>query len=216
MNRPLTTSDNIWADKDSRAELNVGTGVLRVNGETSLSLTNIGDNTVQVQLHQGTLNLRVRKLYRGEIYEVDTPNIAFTVQKSGEYRFDVGASGDVTLVTVRKGEGDATGDGPAVRVRAHERARFSGGTSLAHEIYEAPALDGFDDWCRVRDRREGGYYSARYVSPGVIGYEDLDEYGSWRVVPTYGAVWVPALVVGDGRPIATAIGFGSSPGAGRG
>jgi hypothetical protein len=194
VNRPLTTSDNIWADKDSRAELNVGTGVLRVNGETSLSLTNISDNTVQVQLHQGTLNLRVRKLYRGEIYEVDTPNIAFTVQKSGEYRFDVGASGDVTLVTVRKGEGDATGDGPAVRVRAHERARFSGGTSLAHEIYEAPALDGFDDWCRVRDRREGGYYSARYVSPGVIGYEDLDEYGSWRVVPTYGAVWVPALV----------------------
>ena len=194
VNRPLTTSDNIWSDKDSRAELNVGTGVLRVNGETSLSLTNISDNTVQVQLHQGTLNLRVRKLYRGEIYEVDTPNIAFTVQKSGEYRFDVGANGDVTLVTVRKGEGDATGDGPAVRVRSNQRARFSGGTSLAHEIYDAPGLDGFDDWCRVRDRREGGYYSARYVSPGVIGYEDLDEYGSWRVVPTYGAVWVPALV----------------------
>src|SRR5439155_16807093 len=194
VNRPLTTSDHIWADKDSRAELNVGTGVLRVNGKTSLSLTNISDNTVQVQLHQGTLNLRVRKLYRGEIYEVDTPNIAFTVQKSGEYRFDVGASGDVTLVTVRKGEGDATGDGPAVRVRAHERARFSGGTSLAHEIYEAPALDGFDDWCRVRDRREGGYYSSRYVSPGVIGYEDLDEYGSCRVVTTYVAAWVPALV----------------------
>ena len=193
-NRPLTTSDNIWADKDSRAELNVGTGVLRVNGETSLSLTNISDNTIQVQLHQGTLNLRVRKLYRGEIFEVDTPNIAFTVQKSGEYRFDVGASGDVTLVTVRKGEGDATGDGPAVRVRSNQRARFSGGISLAHEIYEAPALDGFDDWCRVRDRREGGYYSARYVSPGVIGYEDLDEYGSWRVVPTYGAVWVPASI----------------------
>ena len=200
VNRPLTTSDNIWADKDSRAELNVGTGVLRVNGETSLSLTNISDNTVQVQLHQGTLNLRVRKLYRGEIYEVDTPNIAFTVQKSGEYRFDVGASGDVTLVTVRKGEGDATGDGPAVRVRAHERARFSGGTSLAHEIYEAPALDGFDDWCHVRDRREGGYYSARYVSPGVIGYEDLDEYGSWRVVPAYGAVWVPASIATGWAP----------------
>ena len=43
-----------------------------MNGETSLSLTNISDNTIQVQLHQGTLNLRVRKLYRGEIFEVDT------------------------------------------------------------------------------------------------------------------------------------------------
>ena len=200
LNRPLTTSDNIWTDKDSRAELNVGSGVLRMDSETSLSLTNVGDNTVQVELHQGVLNLRVRRLYRGEIYEVDTPNIAFTVQKSGRYRFDVGPSGEVTLVTVSKGEGDATGDGPAVRVRSHERARFTNGTSLAHEIYSAPPNDGFDDWCRVRDRREDNSVSARYVSPGVIGYEDLDDYGSWREVPTYGSVWVPASVVSGWAP----------------
>ncbi len=194
LNRPLTTSDNIWTDRESRAELNVGTGVLRLDSETSLTLTNVGDNTVQVQLHQGVLNLRVRKLYRGEIYEVDTPNIAFTVQKSGRYRFDVGPSGEVTLVTVSKGEGDATGDGPAVRVRAHERARFTNGTSLAHEIYSAPPNDGFDDWCLVRDRREDNSVSAQYVAPGVIGYQDLDDYGAWQTVPAYGPVWVPAHV----------------------
>jgi hypothetical protein len=168
VNRPLTTSDNIWADKQSRAELNVGTGVLRMDGETSLTLTNVSDSTVQVELHQGTLNLRVRRLYRGEIYEVDTPNMAFTVQKSGSYRFDVDSSGDVSYVSVWKGEGDATGNGPAVRVRAHERARFSG-TYLAHQIDRAPGYDGFDDWCQVRDRREDHALSAQYVSPGVIG-----------------------------------------------
>ena len=197
LNRPLTTSDNIWADKDSRAEFNIGGALMRINDESSITLTNISDNAVQVQLHQGTLNLRIRHLYGGEIYEVDTPNIAFTVQKSGDYRFDVEPNGDATLVTVRKGEGDATGDGPSVRVHSHERARFTNGNSLAHEISEAPPFDGFDDWCRVRDRRLDHSYSARYVSPGVIGYEDLDEYGSWRTVPTYGAVWVPAsLAVG--------------------
>ena len=200
VNRPLTSADNLWTDKDSRAELNLGTGTLRLNSETSLSLTSISDNTVQVQLHQGTLNLRVRKLYGGEIYEIDTPNIAFTVQKSGEYRFDVNPDGDATLVTVWKGEGDATGNGPAVRVRAHQRARFTGGTSLANELYEAPPYDGFDDWCRVRDQRQDHSYSARYVSPGVIGYEDLDEYGSWRVVPTYGTVWVPTIVTAGWAP----------------
>jgi hypothetical protein len=31
MNRPLTTSDRIWTDKDSRAELNVGDGYIRMN-----------------------------------------------------------------------------------------------------------------------------------------------------------------------------------------
>src|SRR5512140_225021 len=50
VNRPLTNSDNIWTDKDSRAELNVGDAVLRMNSETSLTITNISDNTVQVQL----------------------------------------------------------------------------------------------------------------------------------------------------------------------
>ena len=53
-NRPLTTSDRIWTDKNSKAELNVGDGFLRMNSETSLTLTNVSDNTVQLELDQGT------------------------------------------------------------------------------------------------------------------------------------------------------------------
>jgi hypothetical protein len=194
INRPLTNADNVWTDKNSRAELNLGTGVMRLNSESSLTFTNVNDNTAQVELHQGTLNLRVRHLFDGEIYEVDTPNMAFTVQKTGEYRFDVDPNGDSTVVTVWKGEGDATGQGPSVRVKAHERARFTASNSLAHEISPAPAYDGFDDWCRVRNQREDHSISAQYVAPGTIGYEDLDEYGTWREVAPYGPVWVPSGV----------------------
>jgi hypothetical protein len=57
INRPLTNSDNVWADKDSRAELNFGTGLLRIGSETSVTLTNVNENTVQVSLHQGALNV---------------------------------------------------------------------------------------------------------------------------------------------------------------
>src|SRR5215471_4045657 len=49
LNRPLTNADNIWTDNDSRAELNVGTGVMRMSAMSSLTLTNVTDNTVQVQ-----------------------------------------------------------------------------------------------------------------------------------------------------------------------
>lgn len=195
-NRPLTTSDNIWTDKDSRAELSVGTGVMRMGSESSMTLANVSDGTVQMQLHQGTLNLHVRRLFRGEVYEIDTPNLAFTVQKSGDYRFDVDPNGDTTVVTVWRGEGDATGQGPAVRIHSDERLQFSGGTSLAYQALGRPRGDGFDDWCRVRDRRQDSSYSARYVSPGVIGYEDLDDYGSWRVSAAYGPIWVPAVSPG--------------------
>src|SRR5580704_10764012 len=194
LNRPLTNADNIWADKDSRAELNLGTGVMRISSESSLTLTNVTNDTVQVQLHQGTLNVHIRKLYSGEVYEIDTPNQAFTVTKSGEYRFDVDPNGDTTLVTVWKGEGEATGQGPAVRVHEGQQARFSNGNSMAHQISDAPAPDGFDDWCKVRDKREDNSVSARYVAPGVVGTEDLDEYGSWRDEPQYGHVWVPTSV----------------------
>lgn len=196
INRPLTTADRLWTDKNSRAELHLGSAAMRVSAETSLTLTNLTDDTLQVELDQGTLNLRIRRLYHGEIYEVDTPNIAFTITKAGEYRFDVDPSGDTTLVTVRRGEGEATGEGRSVKVRSDRQARFTVGTSLAHQIYDAPDGDGFDDWCRVRDKRQDYSQSARYVSPDVIGAEDLDDYGTWRVVPTYGAIWVPRVAAG--------------------
>src|SRR5437763_5977294 len=52
LNRPLTNSDNIWADKSSRAEISLGTGLVRLGSESSLTLTNVDQNTAQLQLHQ--------------------------------------------------------------------------------------------------------------------------------------------------------------------
>ncbi len=191
LNRPMTTGDNVWTDKDSKAELNVGTGVFRMGAETSVTLANVADNTTQLQLHQGTLNLRVRHLYDGEVYEIDTPNMAFTVQKPGDYRFDVDPNADTTFVTVWKGEGNATGDGPSVEVREHERAKFSNGTSMAYTVDKAPGFDQFDEWAMNRDEQMDHSKSAKYVSPDVIGSSDLDNYGTWQENPEYGNVWVP-------------------------
>lgn len=200
LNRPLTTSDRVWTDKDSRVELNVGTGFVRMDSESSLTLTNVSDNTIQAELDQGVLELTVRHLEPGEIFEIDTPNLAFTAMKPGVYRIEVRPNQDQTWVTVRKGNGQATGSGPAVKVGSGEQVRFSGQNSLQHEAYAAPAPDGFDDWAQVRDKRLDGSQSARYVAPGVIGREDLDYYGTWRVVPNYGAVWVPTNVPGGWAP----------------
>ena len=87
----------------------------------------------------------------------------------------VDSQGDATLVTVWKGKGVATGNGDAVRVDSRRQVRFVSGMSLAHQTYGEPRLDGFDQWCQVRAEREARVLSVRYVSPDVIGYEDLDE-----------------------------------------
>jgi hypothetical protein len=193
VNRPLTNSDRVWTDKDARAELHLGSAALRMSAETSLTLTNVSDDIVQVELDQGTLNLHIRHLFGGETYEIDTPNQAFTILKAGDYRFDVDPSADTTSVTVWHGEGEANGQGPGVRLRSGHQASFTGGTSLEHQVASAPDLDGFDDWCRVRDNREDHARSYQYVSADVVGADDLDDYGNWRVSGNYGAVWFPSV-----------------------
>ena len=200
VNRPLTNADNVWADKNSRAELNLGTGLLRLGSESSLTLTNVADNAAQVTLHQGTLNAHIRHLFEGETYEVDTPNQAFTILKTGDYRFDVDPNGDATVVTVWRGEGEASGQGPAVRVKAHTQARFTNGDSLTVQTTSAPSPDSFDEWCESRDRRADSSQSSRYVSPDVIGSEDLDNNGTWQNTEQYGNVWVPNGVGSDWAP----------------
>ena len=188
--RPLSNADNVWADKNSRAELNFGSGRLRIDSETSLTLTEVNDRSAQVELHQGVLNVHVRRLGDGEMYEVDTPNLAFTVTKAGDYRIDVSPNEDSTVVTVRQGEGQARGHAAKVSLHAGERTKF-GGSSLQRQVREIPREDGFDQWCQVRDQRLDQATSAGYSSHS----DDLDEYQAWRGALAYGPAWAPTAVV---------------------
>src|SRR5499427_3040614 len=110
-NRPLTTGDNLWADKDSRAEVQIGSTSIRLNSETSMTLLDLDDNVTQVRLSMGSLFFRVRHLRDGETFEVDTPNLAFNVYRPGEYRLNVNENGDQTTAVVWRGEAEITGGG---------------------------------------------------------------------------------------------------------
>jgi hypothetical protein len=190
-NRPLTTGDNLWADKDSRAELQVGSTSLRIDSETSITFLELDDHTTQVRLSQGSLIFRIRHLDDEDHFEIDTPNSAFVVQRNGEYRVDVNSTGDESDVTVWRGRGEVTGGGASYDVVAGQRARFTGTNELDHEIDQVPQNDDFDEFAFDRDQREDRAESANYISPEVTGYEDLDEYGHWHYVADYGPVWTP-------------------------
>ena len=195
INRPLTTGDQIWADRDSRAELQLDGSTLRLAGGTAVSLLNLGDNVTQVQLSSGTLLVRVRRLDDNETYEIDTPNLAFSILRPGVYRLSVDESGASTAVRVRSGQGEVTGGGTAYMVRANEDDIFSGTDQLTENMQPNPAgEDSFDAWSADRDARWEHSVSSRYVSPDVVGYEDLDNQGAWRPVPEYGTVWFPSHV----------------------
>src|SRR5215469_5519968 len=195
-NRPITTGDKLWADDDSRAELHLGSASIRMSSHTGFSFLNLSDYTTQIQLTAGTLRVRVKRLAGNENFEIDTPNLAFSILRPGVYRVSVNEDGSSTIVKVRNGEGEVTGGGSAFTVHAREAARFSG-TDELYADFNVPwdDDDDFDSWCANRDRHEDLSASRRYVSDDVIGYEDLDDYGGWRQVPEYGTVWFPHTTI---------------------
>ena len=199
-NRPLTTGDNLWADKDARAELHIGSTAVRLDSETSVTFLDLDDHTLQLKLSQGSIVVRVRHLDDGDMMEVDTPNLAFDIQSDGEYRIDVNGDGNETDATVWQGRGEATGGGASYDVVANQHARFSGTDQLDHEIDQIPAADDFDNFSFSRDQREDHSESANYISPEVTGSEDLDDNGHWHYVADYGTVWTPSGVAPDWAP----------------
>ncbi len=191
MNRPLTTGDQVWIDEGGRAELHIGAAVLRLNSRTAFEFLNLNDASTQIRLTEGSLHVRVRSLGDQDTFEVDTPNLAFSLLRTGDYRIDVNPDNASTTVTVLAGEGEATGGSQAFPVHPGEQTRVSGTDNPVYETRGAPPADEWDGWCSARDRREDQSQSARYVSREMVGYQDLDDHGSWRTVPDYGPVWVP-------------------------
>jgi hypothetical protein len=195
-NRPMTTGDQLWADKDSRAELQLGSAVIRLSENTGVSFLNLDDHTVQLQLSSGSINIRVRRLDPDDDFEIDTPNLAFTVSEPGRYRLNASEDGTYTVVGLRDGGGQATGNGQTYTLHAGQQGTFSGTDSLNADVEDLGGPDQFDNWAYGRDHRYDESASAHYLAPNVVGFEDLDDNGDWRDDSNYGHVWFPRIEAG--------------------
>ena len=199
-NRPLTVGDNLWVDKNSRAEIQIGSTSIRLGPETSVTFLDLGDNVTQLRLSLGSLYVRVRRLDGNDAFEVDTPNLAFNVNRAGSFRVDANENGDQTIATVYHGEAEITGSGNSYRLDEGQEGTFSGTDQLSYDVTDIQSPDDFGRWAQSRDEREDSSRSREYVSADMTGYEDLDDYGQWRSDPDYGNVWQPRGLPGDWAP----------------
>jgi len=193
-NRPLVRGDRLWTDRGSRAEFQVGSAAVRLDGRTGVEILELNDRLVQLEVSQGSVYLRVRRLYPGQEFEVATPNLAFVIDRPGTYRIDVEPRYDSTTVVVWRGSGIAYGDNGRFSVRAGEAVSFYDNDMRDYEVYGLPRMDDFDRYSVNRDRRLDRSVSLRYLSDDLIGYSDLDAYGYWQPTPSYGNVWYPNQV----------------------
>src|SRR5687768_14489873 len=193
INRPIWIGDRLWSG-EGRIELQIGGASVRLAPQTSLQVLNFDDRIAQFELTQGSVALHVRSIDRDETIEIDTPSFAFVTHEEGDYRIDV--ERDLTAVSTRRGFADIYGQDASYRIDRRERFAFYSPDLRDYDAGPLPPPDGFDRWVRERAQREDRSGSARYVSPELVGYVDLDGHGDWRTDPTHGNVWVPRVEAG--------------------
>jgi hypothetical protein len=204
VNTPLAPGDELYTASPGNVELQIGArAFVRTWANTQLGLVTQEPDFLQFKVTAGSAAFDLRTLEPGHMVEVDTPNAAFTIEHAGYYRVDV-AGQRTSFIARRAGRATVTpASGEAVVITPSEEVVIEGTASPQIASYAAPQLDVWDQWNYARTDKLLDAVSARYVSPGTYGANDLDPYGTWRVVPTYGSIWVPTTVQSGWVPYST-------------
>ncbi len=192
LNYPVSTGDNLYTDpNNARAVLRVGRNSIRLAPGTNFQMVQLTDQVAQMSINSGALSVNVRKMWPGDVWEIDTPNGAVTLSGPGEYRVDTDPNRNATMITVRSGQTQVTSNDQSFFV-AQGQTAYVDATNQPQIVSQNPN-DAFDEFAVARDRMEDVPPPA-YVSADMSGYEDLQTYGSWRDSGgDYGQVWFPQV-----------------------
>ncbi|MFN0184529.1 MAG: DUF6600 domain-containing protein [Aquabacterium sp.] len=199
-NRPLTGGDRLSTDAGTFAELRIGSTTVRLDGATDLEFRRLDDDRLSMQLHQGTLALRVRSPEVAREIEVLTAEGRLLPQRPGHYRVE--RRNDSTRAGAWQGALQFDAPDSALDVPAGRHAEFwqQGPRRETHYNWVGQAGDAFSQWVARDDRVDDTGTSTRYVSTEMTGWEDLDRHGQWSSHVEYGAIWYPRSVANGWAP----------------
>jgi hypothetical protein len=189
VNWPVTSGAIISTARGARTELRIGSTSIRLDGDSSLEVTQLDDANMRLRLHYGSASVRVPNPDVLAGFELETPQAHVRLQQPGRVRVDAERVRDTSGVEVFEGVALVGGGGSELTLRAGKAVEVTDDdvrTMLAQR-------DAFDDWALSRDRAGDNAASARYVGTDMTGYEDLDRYGNWRTDSEYGPLWTPAV-----------------------
>ncbi|UVW28744.1 DUF6600 domain-containing protein [Massilia sp. H6] len=189
VNWPVTTRNLITTEPNGRAEVRIGSTAIRVDGDSSLEVTELDDDSLRLRLHYGSASVRILSEDVLPEFELVTPHAQVRMRQPGRLRVDAERVRDTSVVSVFDGAAQVTGGGASLTVRAGRSAELRDDDVRTLQAQR----DDFDDWSLARDRAVDGARSARYVSTDMTGYEELDRHGSWHEDVEYGALWTPRV-----------------------
>jgi hypothetical protein len=204
VNTPLAPGDSLYTGPGGNVEVQIGPrAFVRAAEATQLGLDNQEAGFVQFRVTAGRASLDLGALAPAQTVELDTPNAAFTLERPGYYRAEVTAD-STTFQTQRGGSVTMTpAGGVAGTVATGQQVVVTGTDAAQVAVGPAPGLTEWDNWNYQRTAQLVATPSARYVAPDVYGTQELDRYGSWRTVDSYGSVWVPRTVATGWTPYST-------------
>jgi hypothetical protein len=191
INWPLVSHDVLWSGAGARAEIRIGSTIVRLDSGTELEIVQLDDQVVRVWLHRGSIAVRVADRDKAREFELTTDHGSVVWLEAGRYRFDY--ADYTTTVTAWRGQLHFAGFGQTYAIGQGQSAEIWYSGTLDSRLTEL-RRDDFYDWSLARDQHDERRRSNRYVSAEMTGVEELDAYGDWRETAEFGAVWSPRLV----------------------
>ena len=215
-NRPMTTGDKLWADQDSRAEVQLGSAVIRLAPNTGFSSSISTTTPYRFNLLRApsaspcagsTTAMISRSIPRTWHLPSDSPaTIASMPAKMAAY----------TIITIREGEGQATGNGQTYTLHGGQAGTFSGTDSLNADVEQIGEPDQFDSWSETRDHRYDYSRSSHYLHPMSSATMISTTTATGATIRITAMSGSPTASMPAGRPIMRVIGIGFLPGDGPG
>src|SRR5438552_8660634 len=162
VNYPVTEGLSFWTEPGSRATLQLGHGLIRLDGSTEVDVQQFDDQVEQINVPQGSVNFRLRRLDPEETYQITTPSGTVALTAPGRYHVDAGANGAPGNLTIFQGDAQLVGDN-------------SGGMTISGGPQAQP--QDIDAWSDQQRRQVA--QTSNYVSPDMPGADDLAGQGNW-------------------------------------
>jgi hypothetical protein len=187
-NWPIASGDRLVTSSGTVAQLSLGTAAVSLEQNADVSLAQLDQDLVQLRILSGAASIHLRELRSGEAYAVQIPNSTVHLLRAGDYRFEVSGDGKGKIV-VLSGEAEVKTGLANFQQLTGEVAEVGadGMVSVAH------AKEAGDQSTRRPERKITRASTVNHVARGLVGYEDLDDYGTWQWTPEYGMVWEPEV-----------------------
>ncbi len=195
-NWPVSSGDLLSTASGARAEVQIGSAVLRLDSNSVLEFVKLDDHGAFLRLLDGSFFIRLPFPESAREYELAILDNRFQVRDAGLYRFDAGRRSSAATAysgRLRRTSGERTLD-----IDAGQRVAFWDGGASGYRI-AAPEEDEFASWHTARERQFNAQV-VPYVSNEMTGAADLAAYGSWSEHAEYGAIWYPRTVPAGWAP----------------